>query len=65
MSNPFDIPASLGLPPLPSTSPDAMATLMWAREVMQKHNTITYAVTDPKGIEELKSVNIGGVEQWT
>ena len=64
MSNTVNIPAALGLPPLPSTSPDTIAALMWAREVMQKHITTTYAVTDPKGIEELKSVNIGGVEQW-
>ena len=31
---------------------------------MQKHLITTYAVTDPKGIEELKAVNIGGVDQW-
>ena len=55
---------ALGLPPLPSTSPDTIAALMWAREVLQKHQTTTYAVTDPKGIEELKPVNIGGVDQW-
>ena len=64
MTNPVDIPAAFGLPPLPSTSPDTIAALMWAREVMQKHQTTTYAVTDPNGIEELKPVRIGGVEQW-
>ena len=64
MTNPIDIPATFGLPPLPSTSPDTIAALMWAREVMQKHQTTTYAVTDPNGIEELKSVKIGGVDQW-
>ena len=41
MTNPVDIPAALGLPPLPSTSPDTIAALMWAREVMQKHQTTT------------------------
>ena len=64
MSKTIDIPAALGLPPLPSSSPDTIAALMWAREVLQKHLTTTYAVTDPKGIEELKPVNIGGVDQW-
>ena len=59
-----DIPAALGIPPLPSQSPDTIAALLWAREVLQKHLTTTYAVTDPNGIEELKSVTIGGVEQW-
>ena len=63
-SKPIDIPAALGIPPLPSQSPDTIAALLWAREVFQKHLTTTYAVTDPKGIEELKSIKIGGVEQW-
>jgi len=60
----IDIPAALGLPPLPSSSPDTIAALLWAREVLQKHLTTTYAVQDPNGIEELKSVKIGGVDQW-
>ena len=64
MSKNIDIPASLGLPPLPSSSPDTIAALLWAREVLQKHLTTTYAVRDPKGIEELKMVKIGGVDQW-
>ena len=63
-SKTIDIPAALGIPPLPSQSPDTIAALLWAREVMQKHLTTTYAVTDPKGIEELKPVKIGGVDQW-
>ena len=63
-SKPIDIPAALGIPPLPSQSPDTIAALLWAREVMQKHLTTTYSVTDPKGIEELKPVKIGGVDQW-
>ena len=54
----------LGIPPLPSQSPDSIAALLWAREVLQQHLSTTYAVTDPKGIEELKSVTIGGIEQW-
>ena len=64
MKKNIDILAALGLPPLPSTSPDTIAALMWAREVLQKHQTTTYAVIDPKGIEELKPVKIGGVDQW-
>ena len=63
-SKPIDIPAALGIPPLLSQSPDTISALLWAREVMQKHLTTTYAVTDPKGIEELKPVKIGGVDQW-
>ena len=63
MTKSIDLSA-LGLPPLPSSSPDTIAALMWAREVLQKHQTTTYAVTDPKGIEELKPVKIGGVDQW-
>ncbi len=54
----------LGLPPLPSNSPDTIAALLWARQVLQQHQTNTYAVTDPKGIDELKPVKIGGVDQW-
>lgn len=60
----IDFHTVLGLPPLPSTSPDTIAALLWARELMQKHLTRTYAVNDPKGIEELKAVKIGGVDQW-
>ena len=59
-----DILDALGLPPLPSTSPDTIAALLWAREVLQQHITTTYAVTDPNGIGELKAVKIGGVDQW-
>lgn len=64
MASTPDLLAALGLPSPPSTSPDTIAALLWAREAMQKHITNTYAVTDPEGIEELKSINIGGVEQW-
>ena len=56
--------SALGLPPLPSQSSEAIGTLLWAREVLQQHLTITYAVKDPKGVEELKSIKIGGVDQW-
>ena len=60
----MNIASVLGLPSLPSTSPDTIAALLWSREVIQKHIFTTYSVTDPKGIEELKPVNIGGVNQW-
>ena len=60
----IDLSTALGIPPLPSHSPDTIAALLWAREVLQKHLTTTYAVKDPKGIEELKPVKIGGVDQW-
>ena len=64
MKKDIDFSAELGLPPLPSSSPDTIAALMWAREVLQKHLTNTYAVKDPKGIEELRPVKIGGIDQW-
>lgn len=64
MINPIDIPAALGLPPLPSSSPDTIAALMWTREVLQEHQKNLYSVNDPKGIDELKAINIGGVDQW-
>ena len=55
---------SLGLPPLPSTNSETISALLWAREVLQKHTQATYAVRNQKGIEELKPVSIGGVDQW-
>lgn len=55
---------SLGIPPLRSHSSDTIAAVLWAREVLQQHLTTTYAVKDPLGIEELKPVKIGGVDQW-
>lgn len=64
LSKAIDILKALGIPPLPSQSSDTIATLFWAREVLQKHLTSIYAITDPKGIEELKKVQIGGVDQW-
>ena len=36
-SNCIDIQNALGIPPLPSQSPDTVAALLWAREVLQKH----------------------------
>ena len=54
----------LGLPPLPSHGSETIGALLWAREVLQQHLTRTYSVKDPKGIEELKPVKIGGVDQW-
>jgi len=64
MTRNIDIVTALGLPTPPSNSPDTVAALLWAREVMQQHITATYAVTDPEGIEELKPVTLGGVQQW-
>lgn len=64
MSRKIDLSSALGIPPLPNYSPDTISALLWAREVLQKHLTTTYAVRDPKGIEELKSVKIGGIDQW-
>jgi len=64
MTTAADILLRLGLPPLPSQSTDTMMGLIWARDLLQQHITTTYAVQDPKGIEELKAVNIGGVKQW-
>ena len=59
-----DFTAALGLPPLPVSSPDTIAGLLWARDVIQKHLTTVYSIKDSKGIEELKSVKICGVDQW-
>ena len=56
--------SAIGIPPLPSYSPDSVTALLWARETIQKHLSMTYAVTDSKGIEELKSFKIGGIDQW-
>ena len=64
MKTTIDLSTTLGIPPLPSHSPDTIAALLWAREVLQQHLTTTYAVTDPKGIEELKPIKIGGIDQW-
>ena len=64
MKNNSYLSTALGIPPLPSNSSDTIAALLWAREVLQQHLTTTYAVKNPKGIEELKSVQIGGVDQW-
>jgi len=64
MKNKNELAAALGLPPLPSCSAETIGALLWAREVLQNHQTTTYAVQDPKGIEDLKSIKIGGVEQW-
>lgn len=60
----IDLLTALGLPPALSQSSDTIAALHWAREALQQHSTISYAVKDPNGIEELKPVKIGGVEQW-
>ena len=54
----------IGLPPLPYENDNTDATLLWARQMMQQHIERTYAVTDPEGIDELKPIVLGGVEQW-
>ena len=64
MEKAIDLTAALGIPPLPAHSSETIGALLWAREVLQQHLTTTYAVSDPKGIEELKPVKIGGVDQW-
>lgn len=64
MKQKTDIHAALGLPPLPSYSAETITALLWAREAVQKHLADTYKVIDPKGIEELKPVKIGGIDQW-
>ena len=64
MTKNIDVSSALGIPPLPSHSPDTFAALLWAREVLQQHLITTYSVKDPKGVEELKPVKIGGVDQW-
>ena len=64
MKNVDDFSTALGIPPLPSYGSETIEALLWAREVLQQHLTTTYAVKDPKGIEELKPVKIGGVDQW-
>lgn len=56
--------SAMGLPPLPAYDSKTIGILLWVREVLQKHITTTYSVNDPKGIEELKPVMIGGVQQW-
>lgn len=64
MSRNIDFASALGMPSIPSHSPDTIAAVLWAREVLQQHISTKYSVTDSKGIEELKPVNIGGAEQW-
>jgi len=64
MKKAINLTAALGIPPLPAHSSETIGALLWAREVLQQHLTTTYAVSDPKGIEELKPVKIGGINQW-
>ena len=64
MSKNIDILSKLGLPSLPPEGSGTVSALLWAREVLQEYFTNTYAVNDPKGIEELKSINLGSIEQW-
>ena len=55
---------TLGITPLPSYSSDAIAALLWAREVLQNHLTTSNSAQGPDGVEELKAVKINGVDQW-
>lgn len=64
MTVPIDVAAALGLHSLPAQWQDDMSSLLWSREVMQKYISSTFEVKNAGGIEELKSVNIGGVDQW-
>lgn len=64
MKKTIDLLTALGLPSLPSHNPDTIAALLWAREVVQQQLTTTYRVRSSHGIEELKPVKIGGVDQW-
>ncbi len=64
MTDHLNILDGLGLPELPATSPDAIAALLWARELLQQHATTKYGVNNSKGIDQLLSVKIGGVDQW-
>lgn len=64
MKKAIDLTATLGVPPLPSHGSETIGALLWAREVLQQHLTTTYAVKDPKGVEELKPVKIGDIDQW-
>ena len=49
---------------LSNLSSDEAGAALWTRDFLQQHLATTYAVKDPKGIEELKPVNIGGIDQW-
>lgn len=60
----YDFLTKLGIPSFPSSNTSALETLFWAREVLQQHSATTYKVNDSKGIDELKALKIGGIEQW-
>lgn len=64
MGKNIDIYEAMGIPPLPNNNPDTIAALLWARDLFRKHRATTYKIRDPKGIDELKPIKIGGVEQW-
>jgi len=64
MARKNDLCDVIGLPPLPSQSRDALSTLVWVRRALKDHLKKSYAVSHERGIEELKSVKIGGVDQW-
>ena len=63
MKKTIDLFAALGIPPLPSHNSESIGALLWTRETLQQHLTTTYEVKDSKGIEELKPIKIGGIDQ--
>ena len=41
-----------------------VGTLLWARNLAQKHSKVLYKVRNPKGIDTLDPVEIGDLKQW-
>lgn len=41
-----------------------LITLLWGRKKIQQQISLRYTVRDPKGIEVLAPVKIGGIKQW-
>lgn len=50
MSEAKNIIKSFSLPSLPSSSPPMIAAGLWSREVLSKHSTTSFSVTNPNGI---------------
>ena len=64
MNSDFDPNKEVGLTSLPYYSSESTSALLCAREVLQSHLTAVYSVKSCEGVEELKPINIGGVDQW-
>ena len=64
MANTIDLCERLGIPSPPNLNPDTISALLWVREVLQEHSKIAYSVRNPKGIDELRAIKIGDVDQW-